>query len=323
MNEITPKPPPRHGNQQGSVSAKVARLLTLYEDDLRMRMSDRTTPDYLAHVRFLLAWLEGRGVTLAQVTTSDLLAFQSDLYALRKPDGKPYSLGFQSVRLSAIRNFFRFLYRRGYRLDDPSASLELPRLDKRLPRTILTREEARRILETPRGRSPGQLRDRAILETLYATGIRAGELASLTLYDVDTETRVLRILLGKGRKDRHVPLTTMAARAIEAYLERGRPQLVGRHKASLLFLQNRGGRMQRATLNRIVRHWTAVAHVKKRITCHTFRHSVATHLLKGRADIRHIQALLGHASLATTERYTRVEISDLKEVIRRAHPRGR
>jgi integrase/recombinase XerD len=305
------------------VSAKVGRMLRLWEDDLRMRFSERTAPDYLQHARFLLEWLEQHGRTLVQTTTDDLLTFQTHLYALRKKDGKPYSLALQSRRLSAIRSFFRFLYRRGYLLHDPSASIELPRQDKRLPRTILTKDEARKILDVVRSRTPQALRDRAILETLYATGIRAGELANLTLYDVDTEERVLKVVLGKGRKDRNVPLTHVAARAIDVYLAKGRPKLAGRRTVGLLFLQARGGKMQRATLNRIVRHWTARAGVKKRVTCHTFRHSMATHLLKGRADIRHIQALLGHASLGTTERYTRVEISDLKDVLRRAHPRGR
>jgi site-specific recombinase XerD len=187
---------------------------------------------------------------------------------------------------------------------------------------ILTREEARKILEAPDTESPTGLRDRAILETFYGTGIRSGELSNLTPDDVDTEERVLRVVRGKGRRDRMVPLTRAAAETIELYLENARAQLLRREKR-FLFLQNRGSRMDNSTLNRIVHQRAAEAGIKKHVTCHTFRHSVATHLLKGRADIRHIQALLGHASLATTQRYTHVELRDLKEVIRRAHPRGR
>ena len=305
------------------MSAKVSRLLRLYEDELRMRFSERTAPDYLGHVGFLLRWLQERGVGLLEARPADLFAFQAHLLTLRQKDGRPYAASFHSRRLSALKNFFRFLFRRGYVLHDPAAALELPRVDKRLPRTILTPLEARRILESARGRSPLALRDRAILETLYATGIRAGELANLTPYDVDTEEGVLRVVLGKGRKDRNVPLTRAASRAIEAYLVHGRPCLAGVRNAPQLFLQARGGKMLRSTLSGMVRMRARAAGVKKRVTCHTFRHSVATHLLKGRADIRHIQALLGHASLGTTERYTRVEISDLQEVVRRAHPRGR
>jgi site-specific recombinase XerD len=167
------------------------------------------------------------------------------------------------------------------------------------------------------------LRDRAILETLYATGIRAGELGSLKREDVDTEERLLRVLLGKGRKDRNVPLTRAAAEAIEAYLAYGRPRMRGTRTSPLLFLAHRGGKMYDAHLNDVVARAAFRAGVKKHATCHTFRHSVATHLLKGGADIRHIQMLLGHSSLQTTERYTRVEVSDLKEIMKRAHPRGR
>ena len=134
---------------------------------------------------------------------------------------------------------------------------------------------------------------------------------------------MLRVVLGKGRKDRNVPLTRAAAEAIEAYLVKGRPKLVAPGRVRYLFLPDRGGKMDRATACRIVRQWACEAGVKKHVTRHTFRHTVATHLLKGGADIRHIQALLGHASLGTTQRYTRVEVSDLKQVIERAHPRGR
>jgi integrase/recombinase XerD len=297
--------------------------LRLYDDELRVRFSERTAVDYLGHASFLLRWLQEKGVGLFEVRPSDLFAFQSALLTLRMRNGKPYSIAFQSRRLSAIKSFFRFLYRRQYMLQDPAAPLQLPRVEKRLPRSILTPLEARRILESVRERTPVALRDRAILETLYATGIRAGELANLTPYDADTEEGVLRVVLGKGRKDRNVPLTRAAAEAIQAYLERARPQLVRATKAPFLFVQARGAKLQRATLARMVRERAAEVGVKKRVTCHTFRHSVATHLLKGRADIRHIQSLLGHASLGTTERYTRVEISDLKQVVRRAHPRGR
>jgi integrase/recombinase XerD len=322
VKEMTPNPPPRQGNHGGSVSAKVARLLGLYEDDARVRYEAKTGHEYLRDVASFLAWLEGCGVALASARAEDVLAYQSHLYAQRKPDGRPYSSGNLKNRIKALKGFFRFLYRRGYLLHDPAASVEYPRSERRLPRVILTREEARKILEAPDTKTATGLRDRAILETFYATGIRCAELSNLTPDDVDTEERVLRVVRGKGRRDRYVPLTRAAAAAIDVYLARARPKLVRREKR-FLFLQNRGGRMDSGTLNRLVHQWAQAAGVKKHVTCHTFRHSVATHLLKGRADIRHIQALLGHASLATTQRYTHVEIQDLKEVIRRAHPRGR
>jgi integrase/recombinase XerD len=329
MNEMTPKPPPRHGNQQGSVSAGSGRLLGQYEDALAARYSERTVEHYLADVRFLLAWLEERGVALVDVRSADLEAYQAHLSALRKRDGRPYAVGSQQARLIAMKNFFRFLYRRGDLVHDPAAAVELGRGEDRLPRVVLTEEEARRVVLAPREKTPVVLRDRAILETLYATGLRVSELAGVTVYDADTEERLLRVVMGKGKKDRNVPLTRPAARAIEEYLAKGREALAsgGRPRrgqgARLLFLAEKGGRLQRGVVGKIIARWAKKAGIRKHVTCHTFRHSVATQLLRGGADIRHIQALLGHASLKATERYTRVDIGDLKRVVERAHPRGR
>jgi len=310
-------------NQQGSVSRKTARLIRLYEEDLQVRYGDRTSAGYRCHVRAFLAWLVARKLDLLEVRTEDLHIYEQDLNAERKPDGKPYSIGAQANRLTAVKSLFRFLYRRSYLLHDPAASLPAPRTEDRLPRVILTRKEAARILDAPDRRTPLGLRDRAVLETLYATGIRVSEIASLKVGDVDTEERLLRIILGKGRRDRVVPLTRTAAAAIERYALKARPKLHGKKRSSMLFLGAQGGVITRRSANDIVHYWVKKARVKKTVTCHTFRHSVATHLLKGRADIRHIQKLLGHRSLSTTERYTRVEIEDLKQVIARAHPRGR
>jgi integrase/recombinase XerD len=304
------------------MSTKVRRLLGLYDDDLHVRMAEQTVRGYRFHVVAFLDWLTARGVEIAEVKPADMTAHQNALVAARH-DGKPYSIGYQQNRVSALKSFFGFLTRRGYLLQDPARVLDMPRPESRLPRTILTRDEAKKIIEAARGKSPCERRDRALLETLYATGIRVGELIALTPYDVDTEEKTLHVVLGKGRKGRMVPLTTAAARAIDAYLVRGRAELAGTRRARFLFLSNWGFRLYDSGANQIVRRYAEKAGVKKRVTCHTFRHSVATHLLKGRADIRQIQVLLGHRSLQTTERYTRVEIQDLREVVRRAHPRGR
>jgi integrase/recombinase XerD len=321
-NEIRPTSPLRHGSQQGSLSAKLSRVLRLYRDDLVARYSARTVPSFLSSVRFFLGWLEGRGVELLEARPQDLLAYQGELLTLSSRRGKPYALATQHAFLTALKNFYRFLFRRGFVLADPAASLHLPRKDKRLPRVILSRREVLRLLDSVRERSAAGLRDRAILETLYATGIRASELGNLTPYDVDAEGRLLRVVLGKGAKDRVVPLTDKALQAIERYLEQARPKLV-RGKTAHLFLQARGGKLRRSELARLVAERARHAGIRKHVTPHTLRHSVATHLLQGGADIRHIQALLGHACLSTTQIYTRVEMQDLRRVIRRAHPRGR
>jgi integrase/recombinase XerD len=327
--DIPPTSPPRRQNQRGRVSARAWHLLQLYEDDLALHYGERTVVEYLAHVRAFLAWLDQKGLALAAVKRQDLQAYQTELFALRKRDGKPYSAGFQVNRLSALKSFFGFLTRRQILLADPTSGLAQPRLESRLPRAILSLGEARRLVEAPDTQVPLDLRDRAILETLYATGIRATELIRLSPFDVDTEEGTLRVVRGKGGKDRNVPLTRAAAEAIEAYLTEGRPKLLasrrtrGSKAPRRLFVSPRGGIIYRATLARLVRTWAERAGIKKHVSPHVFRHSVATHLLKRGADIRHIQALLGHACLSTTERYTRVEISDLQAVVKRAHPRGR
>jgi integrase/recombinase XerD len=302
---------------------KTSHLLQLYEEDLRLRYAAGTVKQYLGSVRLLLAWLDERGIDLAAARTDDLVAFQSDLYARRRADGKPHTTGYHVNRVKAIKSFFRFLYRRSFLVHDPAAAVEYPRMEKRLPRNILTRQEAKRIIETANEKTPLGLRDRALLEILYGTGIRYGECANLALDDVDVEDGLLRIVQGKGRKDRNVPLTTAAARSIEAYLLKGRPRLAGRNAKRFLFLTCRGRRLTNGFMNYLLQQYASKAGIRKRVTCHTFRHSVATHLLKGRADIRHIQALLGHACLSSTQLYTHVAIADLKNVLRRAHPRGR
>lgn len=333
LGDLPRNPPTCQGNQRGSVSArllgklglprKTRRLLALWEDDLGARYAGRTVPGYLGAVLPFLLWLQGRGLELGEVRTSDLEAYQSQLQAQRKKDGKLLSVSAQAGRLLALRNLYRFLYRRGYLLSDPAAALQMPRQEARLPRVILTRREMVRLLLTPPKTTPKGRRDRAILETLYATGIRASELCNLALEDVDTEERVLRVVQGKGRKDRVVPLTRAAAEAIEEYLVEARPKLQGAFTGRTLFLGGYGFKLDRKSLSQIVGGWAAQAGLRKHVTPHVLRHTVATHLLKGRADIRHIQALLGHRSLATTQRYTRVEMDDLKRVLERAHPRGR
>lgn len=303
------------------MSKKAERLLRLYEQELRMTFSERTFPEYLREVRKFLYWLSEQAIELVEVRSDDVHSYQNLLLTQKKPDGKAYSLSTHRSRLQSLKSFFRFLYRRGYLLHDPTSSIEFRQKERRLPRVILTVREARRLIESVKDRAPRALRDRAIIETLYATGIRVSELSNLKLGDVDTEARTLGVVLGKGKKDRNVPLTEPAAEAIEAYLEKGRPELVGSKNAPYFFLSDLGGWLHRAVLSRIVQSYARRARIRKHVTCHTFRHSVATHLLQGRADIRHIQRLLGHQSLNTTERYTHVEISDLKKVIARAHPR--
>ena len=259
------------------LSAKTGRLVRLWEDDLAVRSSPRTVEGYRTDVRVFLAWLAGRGLDIAELRTSDLEAYQGDLFARQKADGKLYATSVAANRLGTVKALFRFLHRHSYLLQDPAAALVLPRLPSRL-RVVLTRAEVGRLLAAPDTRTPQGLRDRAILETLYATGIRASELASLLVEHVDTEERVLFVSRGKGMRDRRLPLTRAAAAAIEDYLAR------------------------------IVRELTERAGIAKPVTAHTFRHTVATHLLQRHADIRHIQVGPAGKTLSFATRDSRLSL---------------
>jgi integrase/recombinase XerD len=327
--EMTPKSPPRHEIRQARVSPVELRLLQRFEEHLGARFSARTSEHYLSDARVFLMWLARQGILVKDVRADDLRRYQGELVSRRKLDGRPLSSATVAQRLAAVKALYRFLVRGHYVLFDPSGAIELPRVEKRLPREILSEAEARRLVTAPGGAGALERRDRALLELLYATGLRVTELVNLRPEDVDTEARVVHVLLGKGGKDRNVPLTRAAARAVEEYLAAGRPELLGRGArrqddgGARLFLRSEGRPLTRTQVAKLVRSWACVARVKKRVTCHGIRHSVATHLLRARADIRHIQALLGHKSLATTERYTHVELQDLRRVVERAHPRGR
>jgi integrase/recombinase XerD len=330
--EMTPYLPLRHQNQQGSVSSparrvslarKTEKLLRLFADHVYACYAEKTAKNVLRGARLFLSWLDDRGIAIVDARAADVEAYQAHVCSLRQKDGTPYSIPEQTHRLASVKQLFRFLCRRGYLLTDPSGPVEYPRPEKRLPRGVLGRDEARKLVEAPDTSGPLGLRDRAILEVFYGTGVRAGELARLQSADVDIDERILRVVLGKGKKDRTVPLTRAAAEAVEAYLLDGRPHIRGAARSRWLFLAARGGRMYPSLLNDVVQAAARKAGIDKHVTCHTLRHTAATHLLKGGADIRHIQALLGHACLSSTERYTHVEISDLTKVVRRAHPRGR
>ena len=306
-----------------AATRKTEKLLRLFEDEVTVRFASKTSRGYTRTARVFIAWLQEQGIALLDVRPSDIQAYQSHLYASRKKDGAPYSISDQIQKLGAVKTLFRFLWKRGYVLTDPAASVEYPRQPQRLPRGILSKADTKKLIEAVADDSPLGLRDRAVLELFYGTGIRAGELAKLKVEDVDTEDRILRVIMGKGAKDRNVPLTHAAAEAVEVYLEHARSHIKGASKAPWLFLAQRGGCLYASLMNDIVQKAATRAKLSKHVTCHALRHTTATHLLKGGADIRHIQMLLGHSSLQSTERYTHVEVSDLSKVLKRAHPRGR
>jgi integrase/recombinase XerD len=238
------------------------------------------------------------------------------LLALRRRGRAPSSV---ARRLAAIRGWTAFMLRDDLIADDPALDLRPARLPRRLPGT-LTVEEVERLLAQPRGSGPQALRDRAILELLYAAGLRVSELVALDVGDVHLAMEYVRCL-GKGSKERIVPIGTPAVRAVQRYLSLARPALLGRRTRAALFLNRRGGRLTRQSVWMFLRAYATSAGIRRRLGPHTLRHSFATHLLDGGADLRAVQEMLGHASVATTQRYTHVTRARLRDAYRRAHPR--
>jgi integrase/recombinase XerD len=248
-------------------------------------------------------------------------SFIAGLSASTYDDGKPYRATSVVRALASVRSFHRFLMREGETDRNPAASVPRPRLPRALPRPISVDDVARLVAAPDDGTARG-LRDRAMLETLYGAGLRVSELVGLDIDDVDLEEGSLRVL-GKGGKERDVPLGRYACDAVSAYLTRGRPSLATARSRAALFLNQRGGRLTRQGFTRVLAAQAKGAGIVKRVTPHTLRHSFATHLLEGGADVRVVQELLGHASVATTQVYTLVTKEHLREVYYTTHPRAR
>jgi len=228
---------------------------------------------------------------------------------------KGYSKRTVARKLASLRSFFRFLYKEGYIKVNPITSLSTPKLDKKLP-IFLDEKEAVKLVEAPRGRDPGSLRDKAVLETLYSTGIRVGELVGMNAENIDFISGVVKVR-GKGKKERLAPIGDKALRSIRDYLDRRK----GNSKA--VFLNKSGARITDRGIRRIVGKYIHIASLRENISPHTLRHSFATHLLNKGADLRSVQELLGHANLSTTQIYTHVTTERLKSVYEKAHPRAK
>jgi integrase/recombinase XerD len=223
-------------------------------------------------------------------------------------------------KAACLRSFYRHLRRDGLLDTDPTASIAAPRRGRKLPQ-VLSRGEVDKLLAQPRGTAPTDLRDRALLELMYACGLRASEAIGLEVGDVDTDDGLLRAR-GKGSKERVVPVGQQATAAVSRYLERGRQVLVGAGSESHLFVNFRGGALTRQGLYKIVRRHALTAGLADRMSPHTLRHTFATHLLAGGCDLRAVQEMLGHADVATTQLYTHLSSERLKDVYFRAHPRA-
>jgi len=239
------------------------------------------------------------------------------LYTLQK-DGKATSTC--SRNLASIRSFFHYLFQEKLVNADPTAQLQSPRLEKKLPR-ILSAQEVGLLLEQPDERQVTGMRDKAMLEVIYASGVRVSELISLDLGDINLEAGFLRCT-GKGTKERIVPLGSRAVREVKNYLNGSRPKLVRQATELSLFVNQHGKRLTRQGFWKILKKYARQAGIRKEITPHTLRHSFATHLLENGADLRSVQEMLGHADISTTQIYTQISRNQLKNVYDRSHPRA-
>lgn len=287
--------------------------------ELERGLSRNTLQAYGSDLAQFGEFLEGVGLSPLEVSHSDLAGFLSGL-ADGKGERPPVASATLQRKVACLRSFYRHLRREGVIEHDPTAELRGPPKTRRLPK-VLSREEIMMLLSGPKGSEPLALRDRALLELMYACGLRVSEAIALQLGDVDLQEGMLRAR-GKGSKERIVPVGRQAIAALEAYSARGRPVLVGVRVEAHLFVNHRGGALTRQGLYKIIQGHARRVGLNERMSPHTLRHTFATHLLSGGCDLRSLQEMLGHADLATTQIYTHLSADRLKQAYFDAHPRA-
>lgn len=273
------------------------------------------------HIGFFIAWLKERGITEAiDVTRPVLERYQRYLFHYRKTNGEPLSFRSQHARLVPLRVWFKWMTRQNYILHNPASEIDLPRLGCSLPKNILSAEEVERVMMLCDITEPIGLRDRALLEVLYSTGMRRLEIVRLKLYDLSLDRGLLLINQGKGSKDRYVPVGARAVAWLRKYIAEARPQLAVEPDDFTVFLTAQGEPFSRDHLTYAVKERIDAAQLGKTGACHLFRHTMATLMHEGGADIRHIQAILGHEDIRTTQIYTQVAIRALQQIHSATHP---
>ncbi len=301
-----------------------AGLVERFLDHLAVErgLSRHTLEAYRRDLARYLAYLGTRRVRdPLRAGEPDIAGFVAHLSETEYAPGKRYTASSVARTLAAVRSFHRFLVREGETEVDPAGMVTRPKVPRSLPKPLSV-EQVQRLVAAPGDNGPAALRDTAILETLYGAGLRISELVGLDVDEVDLEEGSVRVL-GKGAKERLVPLGSYAVRALEAYLVRARASLARRASRSALFLNQRGGRLTRQGVTNVLKAAAKRAGIRSRVTPHMLRHSFATHLLEGGADVRVVQELLGHASVATTQVYTLVTKDHMREVYLTSHPRAR
>ncbi|EGT4384155.1 site-specific tyrosine recombinase XerD [Cronobacter malonaticus] len=282
---------------------------------LERNLAENSLSAYRRDLSMVVEWLHHRGLSLATAQSGDL----QTLLAERVEGG--YKASSTARMLSAVRRLFQHLYREKIRDDDPSALLASPKLPQRLPKD-LSEAQVERLLQAPTVEEPIELRDKAMLEVLYATGLRVSELVGLTMSDVSLRQGVVRVI-GKGNKERLVPLGEEAVYWLEQYLTHGRPWLLNGQSLDILFPSNRARQMTRQTFWHRIKHYAQLAGIdSEKLSPHILRHAFATHLLNHGADLRVVQMLLGHSDLSTTQIYTHVATERLRQLHQQHHPRA-
>ncbi|WP_318478031.1 site-specific tyrosine recombinase XerD [Photobacterium leiognathi] len=278
-------------------------------------LSENTLASYRNDLMKLLNWLKQESCNVINVSVDDLQRYQQWLF------DKDYKQTSRARMVSAIRRLFQYLHREKMRDDDPSAMLVTPKLPKRLPKD-LSEAQVDALLDAPDVNDPIELRDKAMLELLYATGLRVTELVTLTMENISLRQGVVRIT-GKGDKERLVPMGENAIDWIEQFIETGRPQLLGEKSSDVLFPSRRARQMTRQTFWHRIKHYAVLASIDaETLSPHVMRHAFATHLLNYGADLRVVQMLLGHSDLSTTQIYTHVATERLKQLHQTHHPRA-
>ncbi len=313
----TPQPP---GPPSDPRSLKAYVLA--YIEQMKARHYATQSVEYKrASLNWFVEWCHERGIDrIEQITRPILQRYQRHLYHAISRSGKPLSVASQRNRLTAVRTWFKFLMRENLILYNPASELELPKPEKRLPKHTLTPEEAELVLTQPDIETDTGLRDRAILEVLYSTGIRRQEVINLTRQDINAGAGVIAVRQGKGKKDRFVPIGERALVWVEKYLDDVRPQHALPSSPDNVFLDETGRDLDPHKISRAVKKYVKQANIDKVGSCHLFRHTMATLMLENGADIRFIQQMLGHSQLSTTEIYTHVAIHKLKEIHTATHP---
>jgi integrase/recombinase XerD len=268
-----------------------------------------------------ILWCDDRGLDDPKAITKPIIErYQKHLYYCRQDNGQPLSVRYQVALLLPIKSFFKWLAQNNRILYNPASEIELPKVPTRLPQSILSVEEVERVMNVPDTNTVYGVRDRAMLETLYSTGIRRTECAELGLYDVDSQRQTVMVRQGKGGKDRLLPIGKRALYWVEKYRDDVRPELVIDRENTCLFLTDYGEPFIKGRLGALVKRYLHHAEIDKPGGCHLFRHAMATHMLDNGADLRFIQMMLGHSQLSTTEIYTHVSIEKLREIHTATHP---